>query len=273
MTTLVSNRIDGLFERCRRENRAALVLYITSGFPHAETTSKLLPILADAGCDLIELGVPFSDPIADGPTIQRASTISLERGMTLPQTLDILKGFRKVSDVPVVLFGALNPFLIRGLEHAAEMSAEAGADGVLAADLPLEESAEFRPHLQAAGLHLINLVAPTTPNDRVRQIAEQSSGFLYCIALKGVTGARKDLASDAKGYVARLRGQTTLPLALGFGISRPEHVRAAVDAGADAVVVGSALIDAIEKAVSSGADLEKEIGGYVRSLAAELKRT
>lgn len=273
MTTLVSNRIDEVFERSRRENRAALVLYITSGFPQAESTRRLLPILADAGCDLIELGVPFSDPIADGPTIQRASTISLERGMTLPQTLDILKGFRKVSQVPVVLFGALNPFLIRGLKEAAAMAADAGADGVLAADMPLEESAEFRPHLQAAGLHLINLVAPTTPNERVHAIAAQSSGFLYCIALKGVTGARQDLASDAAAYIARLRQQTTLPLALGFGISTPEHVRTAVKAGADAVVVGSALIDAIEKAVTSGADLEKEIGGYVRSLAAELKRS
>lgn len=267
------NRIDAMFDRCRAEKRAALILFITSGYPHAATTRELLPVLADSGCDLIELGVPFSDPIADGPIIQRSSTIALEAGMTLPGCLEILQEFRKTHETPVVLFGALNPFLVRGYEASADAAREAGADGVLAADLPAEEAAELRPILLQRGLHLVNLVAPTTPTERFRIIAENSSGFVYCISMKGTTGQSAGTATDAKPYLDRLRSVTALPLALGFGVSKPEHVRAAVAAGADGVVVGSALISLIDECQREGRNAAEAVGAYVRSLAGELKRT
>lgn len=271
-TVPVHNRIDRLFAQCRAENRAALIPYLTSGFPTAEITRRVLPVLAENGCDLIELGIPFSDPIADGPIIQRSSTIALEAGMTFPATLEILRNFRASHDLPVILFGALNPYLARGLEKSAEMSAAAGADGILAADLPHEEAEEFRAILAARGLHLITLVAPTTPDARLAMITASCSGFIYCISMKGTTGQLKGLAANAADYVGRLRAATELPLALGFGISSPEHVRAAVDSGADAVVVGSSLITLIEKTCAEGGDLESTVATYIRALAAELKR-
>lgn len=271
-SSAVHNSLDTLFARCAGEGRAALILYITCGFPDAATTRRLLPILADSGCDLIELGVPFSDPIADGPIIQRSSTVALGAGMTFPGALQILREFRKSHQTPVILFGALNPFLARGLENTARLASEAGAEGILAADLPMEEAAEFRSILNAEGLHLITLMAPTTPTERMRAIAGTCSGFIYCISMKGTTGQLAGVSGAVGEYLARLRPLTTLPLAIGFGVSQPEHVRAAVEAGADGVVVGSSLITRIEEAVKSGADLESSIGGYVRSLSAGLRR-
>lgn len=266
------NSLDATFARCREEGRAALVLYITSGFPTAEATERVLPVLAQAGCDLVELGVPFSDPIADGPTIQRSSTIALHGGMTFPHTLEILKGFRREHETPVILFGAYNPYLVRGLENAARMAKEAGAQGILAADVPHEESEEFRGILAAEGLHLITLLAPTTPSPRIKAIASDCTGFLYCVSLKGTTGGQ-ELGQEASSYLARVRAETELPLALGFGIKRPEHVRMAVNAGADGIVVGSELVNVIERAWTEGSDgFEDKVAEYVRSLAAELKK-
>jgi tryptophan synthase alpha chain len=276
--TITGNRIDALFARCRAEKRAALILYITSGFPNLRTTERLLPVLVEAGCDLIELGVPFSDPIADGPVIQKASTIALEAGTTLPATLDLLRGLRRTSQVPVVLFGAVNPFIVRGLTATADMAREAGADGILAADVPLEESAELRAVLAERQMHLITLVAPTTPPARIRAISNASSGFLYCISYKGVTGRQAGgqhgggLCADIGEYLARIRRESDLPLALGFGIRTPADVRDAVDAGADGVVVGTSLINVIEAAHSAGRDVVAEVRAYVSSLAAELRR-
>lgn len=266
------NRIDRLFADCKERKRAALVLYLTAGFPDAETTRALLPVLADSGADLIELGVPFSDPIADGPVIQRASTEALAAGMTFDGALALLAEFRRTHETPVVLFGALNPFQAKGLAASAEASAVAGADGILAADLPVEEADEFRRALWTRGLHLISLVAPTTTPERAKSIAEASSGFLYCISLRGVTGVRTQVATDMRTYVAQLREATSLPLALGFGIAKPEHVRSSVDAGADAVVVGSALIQKIEELNAAGADVKAGVAEFVRGLAAELRR-
>jgi len=264
-----NNRIDQLFAKTRAEKRAALILYLTSGFPDAATTRRILPVLEEAGCDLVELGVPFSDPIADGPTIQHASTVALENGMTFQETLNIITEFRQSSQLPIVLFGASNPFYRRGLDRSAADAKAAGADGFLAADVPVEEAADFRAALRPHDLHLISLVAPTSPDDRVRHIAAASSGFLYCIAIKGITGARGDLGDSVVPYLQRLRGLTDMPLALGFGISTPEHV-ATVAPHCDAVVVGSALINLIEKCHREGLDLEQQVGDYVRSLAAAL---
>ncbi|HMX61892.1 MAG TPA: tryptophan synthase subunit alpha [Candidatus Sumerlaeota bacterium] len=266
-TAVVQNDIDALFVRCREERRAALIPYLTSGFPTEEHTREILPILAESGADLIELGVPFSDPIADGPIIQRSSTIALQAGMTFLKTVEILRDFRRMYDTPVILFGALNPYLARGLENSAAMAKDAGAQGILAADLPMEEADEFRAILQRNNLHLITLIAPTTPSSRVREIAAKCSGFLYCISMKGTTGQLSGVTQSAQEYVAKVRAETKLPLALGFGISRPEHVRAAVQAGADAVVVGSSLITRIEEAVEKGKDLRTDIGAYIRGLA------
>lgn len=270
-----NNRIDTLFTRCREENRAALILFITAGFPDLETTRELLPVLEENGCDLVELGVPFSDPIADGPVIQKASTIALEAGTTFPKTLDVLREFRRNSQMSVILFGALNPYLVRGLEESAKMAVEAGADGVLAADLPFEESGEFRDILAAKDLHLITLIAPTTPSPRIRRISDSSTGFMYCISYKGVTGkggAEGQLETVAREYIGKIRRESDLPLALGFGIRTPENVRQAVDGGADGVVVGTALIQCIEKAKADGKDVKKVVADYVKGLSSELSR-
>lgn len=268
---MTRNRIDQMFDRCREENRAALILYLTSGFPDADTTRRLLPVLAQAGCDLLELGVPFSDPIADGPVIQQASTVALEAGMTTRETFQIAKEFRQTSEMPVILFGAFNPFLRMGLDECTAAAAAAGIDGFLAADLPVEEAQTMRAACDAHNLHLVSLIAPTSGDDRVRQIAELSSGFLYCIAVKGITGARESTASDMAPYLERIKRQTNLPRALGFGISTPEHVAQAA-AHAEGVVIGSALIKLIHRCKDEGLDLEKTVGDYVRSLAAATKR-
>lgn len=268
----VVNSLDSLFQKCREEKRAALILFLTSGFPNAETTEKLLPVMAEAGCDLIELGVPFSDPIADGPVIQKASTIALEAGMSFPKTLDILRHFRQAHQTPVILFGALNPYLRRGLENSARLAKEAGAQGILAADLPVDESDEFREILNAHDMHLITLLAPTTPDERLKQFVNRCSGFLYCIAYKGTTGTGQATQAETRAFLTRLRKHLDLPLALGFGIRTPADVRSAVDAGADAIVVGSALVSLIEDAIMNGRDAAAEVSAYVRSLAAELKK-
>jgi tryptophan synthase alpha chain len=267
-----NNRIDALFSTCKQENRAALILYITSGFPTAEVTKKLLPILTKAGCDLIELGIPFSDPIADGPVIQKASTVALNAGITFPKTLGILSEYRKSFDNPVILFGALNPYLARGAENSVTMAKQAGADGFLAADLPIEEADELRLLLENKDLHLITLVAPTTPDSRFDQITENASGFLYCISMKGTTGGSQGLGDFVGEYIKRLKDRTDIPLALGFGISTPQDVRQAVATGVDAVVIGSALIRLIETTINEGGDVETVVFNYVNSLAKALKR-
>lgn len=250
---MTENRIDQVFARCRREKRAALILYVTAGFPTLEATAQILPALEKAGADLIELGIPFSDPIADGPTIQKASVRALAAGTTVRKTLAMLKKARAAGlTAPVVLFGAYNPFLHYGVEAIARDAVDAGADGFLAADLPVEESAEFKSVLDRAGLHLIFLVAPTTPDARLADIAQHASGFLYCIALKGVTGARTSLDSSVAPYLDRVRAATggSIPLALGFGISGPDQVRELKD-HCEGIVVGSALIHTIGEAADA----------------------
>jgi len=269
--TTTADRIADLFARCRAENRAALILYLTSGFPDEATTRRLLPVLAEAGADLIELGVPFSDPIADGPVIQKASTVALERGMTLEKTLGILKDFRAGHGTPTILFGAWNPFLRRGTERVVADAAAAGADGFLVPDLPVEEAAVMREACRRAGLHFVAFIAPTTPDARMAMIARHGTGFLYCFAIKGITGMRAAVADTVFPYLERIGRQAKLPRALGFGIGTPEHV-AAVAPHCEGVVVGSALISLIERCFAEGRDLEREVGAYVRSLAAAARR-
>jgi tryptophan synthase alpha chain len=270
--TVATDRIAELFERCRGENRAALVMYLTAGYPDLETTRRILPVLEASGCDLVEFGIPFSDPIADGPVIQQASTVALQAGMTLNKGFEVIEDFRRSSSLPILMFGALNPFLAHGLPQCVEKAARLGIDGFLIPDMPVEEAGEFRNLCRARGQHLIQFIAPTTPPARMRLIASTSSGFLYCFALKGVTGIRDSVELSVGDYMDQVREATNLPLALGFGISRPEHVRAVVP-HCDAVVVGTGLIRVISECAERGGNLEDEVGAYVRSLAGALKRS
>ncbi len=266
-----TDRIGDLFARCRAENRAALIMYITAGFPDVATTAQLLPVLEANGCDLVEFGIPFSDPIADGPIIQKASTVALESGMTLRQGFDLIQEFRRTSSLPILMFGALNPFLSYGLPQCVEEAANLGIDGFMIPDMPVEEAGEFRHLCRARGQHLIQFISPTTPPARMKTIAASSSGFLYCFALKGITGIRDSVDANLGPYMADVRGATDLPLAIGFGISKPEHVAAVVPHG-DAAIVGTGLIRVISECNERGGDLEAEVAEYVRGLAGALHR-
>lgn len=274
--TKIKNRIDQMFDRCKEENRAALILYVTGGFPKPAITGRILEILAENGCDLIEFGVPFSDPIADGPVIQKASTKALNHGMTFLKGIEILKVFGQKHDTPTILFGSINPFIRRGLKESAQLAVDAKCDGFLAADLPTEESDEFRAICTEKNLHLIPLLAPTTTNERIKLIGEKVSGFLYCMSVKGITGARTQIDSSVDGYLERVRSHTDLPIALGFGVSSPEQVRDIANK-ADGVVIGSKLISVIDEAVGDpenpNSDWESKIAEFVRSLADAAKRS
>jgi tryptophan synthase alpha chain len=244
-----STRISKRFAELRASGEIGIVAYITAGDPSLDATLKFVLVLAEAGADLIELGVPFSDPLADGPTIQRASERALKAGTTLAGVLDLVRRIRQSSQVPLVLFSYYNPILQMGLEKFANTAASAGADGVLATDLTPEESEEYRRILLRHHLDTIFLGAPTSTDERLAKIAACSSGFLYLISRTGVTGAKDALPDDLPALLRRARGVTQLPIAVGFGISLPGHV-SVLGGLADAAVVGSALVSEIEKATS-----------------------
>jgi tryptophan synthase alpha chain len=257
-------RIGDAFIRLRREGRRGFIPFITAGDPDLDLTRELIVELARAGATVVELGVPFSDPVADGPTIQRSSERALRRGVSLSDVLAVVSDARRETDVPVILFGYFNPVLQFGVERFAEEAARAGADGVLVTDLVPEESADLNAALAVRGLDQIFLVAPTTSDARLRSIAARASGFVYAVSRAGVTGARTDLSADAARLVARVREATDLPVAVGFGISTPEHI-SEVWTYADAAVVGSALVAEIEKH-EGRADLVPRVGDFARSL-------
>jgi tryptophan synthase alpha chain len=259
-----AGRIREAFEALRREGRRGFVPYITAGDPDLETTRALIVELARAGATLIELGVPFSDPVADGPTIQRASERALRHGFGLADVLQTLADARAETDVPVILFSYFNPLLQFGVERLGEEARRAGVDGVLATDLVPEESADFNAALARHGLDQIFLVAPTTSDARLHLVAESASGFIYAVSRAGVTGARESLSAEAERLVARVRRVSDLPVAVGFGISTREQV-ADVWRYADAAVVGSALVAEIEKRAGQ-ADLIARVGSFARSL-------
>jgi tryptophan synthase alpha chain len=251
MSSLSSNssRISKRFAELRASGELGIVAYITAGDPTLNATLKLVLALADAGADVIELGVPFSDPLADGPTIQRASERALKSGTTLTGVIDLVRRIRQSSQVPLVLFSYYNPILQMGLEKFASAAASAGADGVLVTDLTPEESEDYRRILTAHHLDTIFLGAPTSTDERLAKIAACSSGFLYLISRTGVTGAKDALPDDLPTLLRRARAVTRLPIAVGFGISLPGHV-SVLGGLADAAVVGSALVSEIEKAKS-----------------------
>ena len=247
-----STRISQRFSQLRADGELGIVAFITAGDPTLDATLEFVLALAEAGADVIELGVPFSDPLADGPTIQRASERALKAGASLLGVLDLVRRIRKTSQVPLVLFTYFNPVVQMGLEKFSSAAAEAGADGVLVTDLTPEESEDYRRILREHNLDTVFLAAPTSDDDRLQKIAACSSGFLYLISRTGVTGAKDSLPDDLPALLRRTRSFTQLPIAVGFGISLPGHV-SVLGGLADAAVVGSALVAEIEKATTTAA--------------------
>lgn len=246
--------ISRAFAACRAEGRAALIPYVTAGYPERGSTVEVLEALAEAGADVIELGIPFSDPLADGPTIQASSFISLEKGTTVVRVLEDLTAFRARRDTPVVLFTYLNPVIRYGTSAFLADAVRAGANGLLLTDLPTGSDPELEAEVIASPLDLVRLVAPTTPLERVPVVADGGSGFLYYISRTGVTGARSELREDLAKEVDAIRAAVDLPVAVGFGISSPDQA-AFVASVADGVVVGSALVRILgESGVAAAAD-------------------
>ena len=257
-------RITDAFDRLKREGHTGLVTYITAGDPTIARTQDILFALERAGADVIELGVPFSDPLADGPVIQRATERALAGGTTLEEVIRLVERVRERLTVPVVLFTYANPILRMGLREFGQRASAAGVDGVLILDLPVEEADEWRSLFESHGLDTIFLLSPTTTDDRIRQAARLGRGFLYGISRLGVTGARVAVAAGAIELADRIRRETAMPLALGFGVSHPDHVRE-IGRAAAAAGVGSALVQVIADAGDSEG-LVPAVEGYVRWL-------
>jgi tryptophan synthase alpha chain len=241
------SRIDDAFARLRAQRRTGLVAFLTVGYPSVDDTLRLVPALIQGGADIVELGVPFSDPLAEGPTIQRSSYHALRQGVTPAVCLDVASKLRaRRVEAPLILMGYYNPLLAYGLEPFCRDAAAAGADGIIAVDLPPEESHPLRDACRARGLDLIYLLAPTSTDERIGLVAELASGFVYCVSVTGVTGAREELPAGLSSFVDRVRARTPLPIAVGFGISKRKHFRA-VGRVAEAAVIGSAIIDEIDR--------------------------
>jgi tryptophan synthase alpha chain len=265
------SRIRERFEKASKADRAALIAYITAGDPSPERTPSLVAALERGGADIIELGVPFSDPIADGPVIQRGAGRALQAGTTVGRVLDMARQIRQHSEIPIVLFSYLNPLLKYGFEKLAADAVEIGIDGVLLTDLSVEEAGAHVPALHHAGLDTIFLAAPTSTPARLDAVARYSSGFVYLVSRTGVTGERHDLSASAGLLVEAMRRKTGLPLAVGFGISTPAQVSAVAQI-ADGVIVGSAFVRLIEEHIQDPA-LESKLEHFTRSLAAALGKT
>jgi tryptophan synthase alpha chain len=262
------SRLDTAFAQMRERGRGGLVTYATAGDPDRSRSAEILIALARCGADVLEVGVPFSDPLADGPVIQRASERALAGGTTLRGTLDVVRTVRAAVDAPIVLFTYANPILRMDPLVFARTAKSAGVDGVLILDYPVEEAEPLWGPLVDAGIDPIFLISPTTTDERIQRSGELGRGFLYLISRMGVTGVRDDLAADVTSLIARVRAQSDLPVALGFGISSPEHV-AQVCQSADAAVVGSALVNVIGE--HGGApDVAQRAGEYVRWLKSAL---
>ena len=265
------NRVDLAFKRLSEENRGGLVTFITAGDPDLETSQNLMERLPDSGADIIELGMPFSDPMADGPAIQAASLRALANGASLRKTLDMVARFRRSNDqTPVILMGYFNPIYQYGPARFVTDAVESGVDGLILVDLPPEEDDELCDPARTAGLHWVRLVTPTSDEERLKTVLKNSSGFLYYVSIAGITGTRSAAVSAVGDAVARLRSHTGLPIAVGFGINTPDQVRDTVEV-ADSAVVGSAIIREIEKNLDdTGAarpELLENVSSLVRTLA------
>jgi len=258
------SRISETFIKLKQKGERALVTYITAGDPDLQTTESLLYCLASEGADIIELGVPFSDPMADGITIQRAFERALKTPFSLEAILTLVQKVRTRIETPIVLFGYYNPFYQYGLKKLCSAARQAGVDGLLVVDLPPEEAMNLKQEAQDQQLDMIFLLAPTSTDERIRRVAQLASGFIYYVSVTGVTGARESLAAMIDKNVARIKNATRLPVGVGFGISKPEHIRA-MTAGVDAVIVGSAIIKIIEEHLNKQG-LTDRVGTFVKSL-------
>jgi len=263
-------RIDQRFAELKREGRAGLVTFITAGDPDYETSLAILEALPKAGADIIELGVPFSDPMADGPAIQASSQRALAAGQTMKKTLSMVKSFRqKDKTTPLVLMGYYNPIYVYPVDRFVADAADAGADGLIVVDMPPEEDAELRPAAAAAGLNFIRLATPTTDAKRLPAVLAHTSGFVYYVSIAGITGTKAPDLADVKNHVGRIKAHTDLPIAIGFGVKTEEQVRALAPV-AEGVVVGSALVAAIAQSLDGGGRATRATRTSVLSLVERL---
>lgn len=260
------SRISDKFKELKQKNRTALVTYITAGDPSLDITADLVLKLEESGADIIELGVPFSDPMADGPAIQLASERALANGTTLEDVLAIVRRVRERSEIPIIVFGYFNPFFKYGLERFSKDAAQAGADAVLVVDLPPEEAGEFKVHTDSAGLDFVFLLAPTSTSERIGLVAGSARGFVYLVSVTGVTGVRPDMDPSLEGLTQEIKRAAKLPVGVGFGISSPEQV-AKIARYADAVIVGSAIVRIIERFGKDKDKLFDELSGFVSGLS------
>lgn len=259
------NRIEAKFKELKKKKKTTLIPFVMAGDPDLKTTKALVLEMERKGADIIELGVPFSDPIADGPTIQEADIRSLKHRTSLSDVLNLVKNLRRETEVPLVLMTYYNLLYNYGIEKFAIQAKKSGVDGVIAADLPIEEANNLQRYAKRSNLDTIFLASPTSPPQRLKLIAKETRGFVYYVSLTGVTGAREELAEDLVSSLKRLKRLTNKPIAVGFGISRPEHVRK-IKRYADGAVVGSAIISVIEKNLKSK-NLVKRVGDFVERLA------
>jgi tryptophan synthase alpha chain len=257
-------RIGDKLELLRGRKEKALIVYLTAGDPSLKATKELILSLESAGVDSLEIGVPFSDPTADGPVIQAASQRALRTGTTLQGVLNLVADVRETSPIPIVLFGYYNPIFAYGVKKFAKAAKDAGVDGVLVVDLPPEEAQELRAHTDVAGIDFISLIAPTTPEKRLRQIASAATGFLYYISITGVTGTAAPKIEDIKREISKIRKITQMPLAVGFGISSPEQAKE-IATIADGIVIGSAVVRLIDEN-KSNPDLIRIVSNYISGI-------
>lgn len=259
-------RIEAAFAELKRQGRKGLIPFVTAGDPDLETTGEILVELANAGATVIELGVPFSDPMADGPVIQRSSERALKHGHGLRDLLETVATFRRKFEIPIILFSYFNPLLQFGLKRLASEAKAAGVDGVLVTDLSPEEAGEFETELRANDLDMIFLIAPTSTDERLKLVAQHARGFIYAVSRAGVTGVRTNVSAEAEQLVTRMRQFSSLPIAVGFGISNRDQVND-VQRYADAVVIGSAIVSEIERLQGATAAVPKAIGAFVKQFS------
>ena len=269
-TTPAPSRLAETLGAIRKEGRPALMPFMTAGYPTMETCEAIIHQIVDAGADGLEIGIPFSDPIADGPTVQRTSQVALANGTTLQDCIDLVGRLRNDGvDIPIMLMGYFNPVVKYGLERYVEACAHAGVDGFIVPDLPIEESERMLTHCREHGRDLIFMVAPTSTEQRMRLVGERGSGFVYCVSVTGVTGARDSVDTGLSAYLQKLRGYIDLPLIVGFGISTPEHVRE-VGQHADGTIVASAMLNYLDTLPES--EQPKGAGDFVRYLLGKAER-
>lgn len=259
------SRIGPCFEALRQANRRALLMYLTVGYPHRDSALDLIPAIVEGGADMIELGVPFSDPLADGATVQRASEQALRNGVNVARCIQTVRSLRERGiAVPIVFMGYYNPMLQYGIERFCADAQAAGVDGLIVPDLPPEESDDLQAACARHDIDLVYFLAPTSTDERMREVAARASGFIYCVSLTGVTGSRTVIASQLTTFLERARAITDVPLAVGFGITEPQHAQEVAEI-ADGVIVGSALLNIVERAAEGGVE---EVRAFVAAMRA-----